>query len=115
MVADDIDSNFKYIQTLVKPTGANIIWARNGKEAVNLVKARAIDVVLMDIVMPEVDGFEATKQIKKIKGDIKVICQTAFPSPENQRAGIESGMDKFLNKPIPVNVMLEAIAEYLQN
>lgn len=115
MVADDIDSNFKYIQTLVKPTGVNIIWARNGKEAVKLVKARAIDVVLMDIVMPEVDGFEATKQIKKIKSGIKVICQTAYPSPEHQRAGIESGMDKFLNKPIPVNVMLEAIAEYLQN
>lgn len=115
MVADDIDSNFKYIQTVVKPTGANIIWARNGKEAVEMVKARAIDVVLMDIIMPEVDGFEATKQIKQIKRDIKVICQTAYPSPEHQRAGIESGMDKFLNKPIPVNVMLEAINEYIRN
>jgi CheY-like chemotaxis protein len=115
MVADDIDSNFKYIQTVVKPTGANIIWARNGKEAVEMVKARAIDVVLMDIIMPEVDGFEATKQIKQIKSDIKVICQTAYPSSEHHRAGIESGMDKFLNKPIPVNVMLEAINEYIQN
>lgn len=115
MVADDIDSNFKYIQTVVKPTGANLIWARNGKEAVELVKARAIDVVLMDIIMPEVDGFEATKQIKQIKADIKVICQTAYPSLEHHRAGIESGMDKFLNKPIPVNVMLEAINEYIQN
>ena len=115
MVADDIDSNFKFIQTIVKPTGANIIWARNGQEAVDMVKSRDVDVVLMDIVMPEVDGFEATKQIKQIKGDIKVICQTAYPSPEHHRAGIESGMDKFLNKPIPVNAMLEAINEYIQN
>jgi CheY-like chemotaxis protein len=80
-----------------------------------MVKSRDVDVVLMDIVMPEVDGFEATKQIKQIKGDIKVICQTAYPSPEHHRTGIESGMDKFLNKPIPVNAMLEAINEYMQN
>lgn len=115
LVADDIDSNFMFIQTLVKPTGANLVWARNGKEAISIAKSREIDVVLMDIVMPEVDGFEATKQIKQYRSDIKVICQTAYPSPEHQKAGIESGMDKFLTKPIPVNAILEAIDEYIAN
>lgn len=115
LVADDIDSNFMFIQTLVKPTGANLVWARNGKEAISIAKSREIDVVLMDIVMPEVDGFEATKQIKQYRSDIKVICQTAYPSPEHQKAGIESGMDKFLTKPIPVNSILEAIDEYIAN
>lgn len=113
MVADDIDSNFVYIQTLLKPTGANLLWAKNGKEAINMAQSKDIDLVLMDIVMPEVDGFEATKQIKLIKNSIPVICQTAYPSPEHQKAGIESGMDKFLAKPIAAYDMLLAIDEYI--
>ena len=113
MVADDIDSNFMFIQTLLKPTGANLLWAKNGKEAINMAQNKEIDLVLMDIVMPEVDGFEATKQIKLLKNHIPIICQTAYPSPENQKAGIESGMDKFLAKPIAAYDMLIAIDEYI--
>ena len=113
MVADDIDSNFKFIQTLIKPTGANLIWAKNGKEAISMAKDNDIDLILMDIVMPEMDGFEATKQIKMIKKDIKVICQTAYPSPEHKAAGIECGMDGFLAKPIALKSMLEVINSYI--
>lgn len=113
MVADDIDSNFKFIQTLIKPTGANLIWAKNGKEAISMAKDNDIDLILMDIVMPEMDGFEATKQIKMIKKDIKVICQTAYPSPEHKAAGIECGMDRFLAKPIALKSMLEVINSYI--
>lgn len=113
MVADDIDSNFRFIQTLIKPTGANLIWAKNGKEAISIVKENNIDLILMDIVMPEMDGFEATKQIKQLKKNIKVICQTAYPSPEHKAAGIECGMDKFLSKPIAIKSMLETINDYI--
>jgi PAS domain S-box-containing protein len=113
MVADDIDSNFKFIQTLLKPTGVNLLWAKNGREAINMAKDKEIDLVLMDIVMPEIDGFEATKQIKQFNNDIKIICQTAYPSPENKQAGIDCGMDKFLAKPIAVYSMMETINDYI--
>ncbi len=113
MVADDIDSNFRFIQTLLKPTGVNLLWAKNGKEAISIVEDNNIDLVLMDIVMPEMDGFEATKRIKQIKNHVTVICQTAYPSPENKMAGIECGMDKFLSKPIAVQSMMEIINDYI--
>jgi hypothetical protein len=113
LVADDIDSNYQFLKTIIKPTGADVIWARNGREAVEVVKEKSIDLVLMDIVMPELDGFEATKQIKNFNNNIKVICQTAFPSPEHQSAGIQSGMDRFLSKPIATTNMMNLIDEYM--
>jgi PAS domain S-box-containing protein len=113
LVADDIDSNYQFLKTIIKPTGADVIWAKNGREAVETVKEKAIDLVLMDIVMPELDGFEATKQIKSYNNQIKVICQTAYPSPENHSAGIASGMDRFLSKPIATSNMMRLIDEYI--
>jgi PAS domain S-box-containing protein len=113
LVADDIDSNFYFLQAIIKPTGANVLWAKNGREAVDTVKSKQIDLVLMDIIMPELNGFEATKQIKSYNSDIKVICQTAYPSPEHQSAGFQSGMDKFLSKPIAANNMMLLIDEYI--
>lgn len=113
LVADDIDSNYKFIQTLLKPTGARLLWAKNGREAVDTVQNQKVDVILMDIVMPEIDGFEATRQIKKIDSNIKIICQTAYPSTEHQLESEQCGMDSFLSKPIAAFSMLKAIDELI--
>lgn len=113
LVADDYDSNFKYLQALIKPTRANVIWAKNGREAIYLASSSKIDLVLMDIVMPEMNGFEATKQIKRINSKVPVICQTAYPSAENIRASKECGMDTLLSKPITVQSMLRTIDRFI--
>jgi PAS domain S-box-containing protein len=113
LVADDIDSNFVFIQTLLKPTGVSLLWAKNGREAIAMAKQHKIDLILMDIVMPEIDGFEATKQIKKFDKNVKVICQTAYPTNENEMASHESGMDSFLAKPIQAYSMLKVIDEFI--
>lgn len=113
LVADDIDSNYRFIQTLLRPTGANLLWAKNGRQAIDMVKENKIDLILMDIVMPELDGFEATKEIKKINSKVKVICQTAYPANDHQVACRESGMDSYLAKPIPPIVMLKTIDEFI--
>lgn len=113
LVADDIDSNYMFIQTLLKPTGAKLMWAKNGQEAVDVVKSHKIDVILMDIVMPEVDGFEATRLIKKFDRNIKVICQTAYPSTDHHVASEECGMDGFLAKPIAPYSILKTIDDFL--
>ena len=113
LVADDIDSNYVYIKVAIKHTNAEVIWAKNGIEAVDIVKNNSsIDLVLMDIVMPDMDGFEATKQIKTFNSNIPVVCQTAYSSNENYKAALDCGFDSYMAKPIKVDGMLQVIDKF---
>ncbi len=114
LVADDIDSNFVFLKAVIKQTNAEVIWAKNGLEAIEMVRKNpAIDLVLMDIVMPEMDGFEATKLIKLHNCNLPVVCQTAYPTNENMAAAQESGFDSFMTKPIKVDGMLQVIDKFI--
>lgn len=116
LVADDIDANYIYLKAALKKTDANVIWAKNGAEAVDFVKQGSnINIILMDIVMPELDGFEATKLIKHINNQIPIIGQTAYPSQKNFTHAKEIGFDSMLEKPIKVNRMLMELDKYLSN
>ena len=116
LVADDIDANFVYLKAALKNTNANVIWARNGVEAVDFVKQGSdINLILMDLVMPELDGFEATRLIKDINNQIPIIGQTAYPSQKNYSFAKEIGFDSMLEKPIKVNRMLMELDKYLSN
>lgn len=113
LVADDIDSNYVYIKAAVKHTNVEVLWAKNGSEAVELVKKNtSINLVLMDIVMPDMDGFEATKQIKTFNSKIPVVCQTAYSTNENYKAALDCGFDSFMAKPIKVEGMLQIIDKF---
>ncbi|MHC1703224.1 MAG: PAS domain S-box protein [Tenuifilaceae bacterium] len=113
LVADDIDANYIYLKAAIKPTNAEIIWAKNGFEAIEHVKNNPdISLVLMDIVMPDMDGFEATRQIKMHNSNIPVVCQTAYPSSENYQLGVACGFDSFMAKPIKVDGMLQTIDKF---
>jgi len=116
LIADDIDANFIYFKALLQKTNAKLIWAKNGLEAVNLVKSNQnIDLVLMDLVMPEVDGFEATRQIKLFRNDLPVLGQTAFPEKVNRNKLADYGFDTVLEKPIKPHQMLFIIDKFLEN
>ncbi|HOZ15442.1 MAG TPA: PAS domain S-box protein [Tenuifilaceae bacterium] len=116
LVADDIDANFVYLKAALKNTNANVIWAKNGVEAVDFVKQGSdINLILMDLVMPELDGFEATRLIKDINNQIPIIGQTAYPSQKNYSFAKEIGFDSMLEKPIKVNRMLMELDKYLSN
>jgi PAS domain S-box-containing protein len=116
LVADDIDANFVYLKAALKNTNANVIWAKNGVEAVDYVKQGSdINLILMDLVMPELDGFEATILIKDINNKIPIIGQTAYPSQKNYSIAKEIGFDSMLEKPIKVNRMLMELDKYLSN
>ena len=82
LIAEDVESNYLFLERVLKRTHATIIWAQNGQEAVDVFKQHLntipIDFVLMDIQMPVLNGLEATKIIKQIQHDIPVIAQTAF-------------------------------------
>lgn len=113
LIADDIDSNFVYLKAAMKQTSAEVMWAKNGLEAVEFVKKYpSIDLVLMDIVMPEMDGIEATKLIKLHNNNLPVVCQTAYPTKDNYQAALDCGFDSFMAKPIKVDGMLQIIDKF---
>ena len=116
LLADDIDVNYAFLKAAIKNTSAEVIWAKNGQEAVDMVMTNpSIDLVLMDIVMPDMDGFEATRKIKAFNNSLPVLCQTAFPSKEHYQAGLECGFDSYLAKPIKLQGILREIDKYFDS
>lgn len=65
LIAEDVESNFLYLEEVIKQTGAQILWAKNGIKAVEMFQQHKVDLVLMDIQMPLMNGFDATKAIKR--------------------------------------------------
>ena len=115
LVVEDIDLNFLYISELLKPTGTMIIHAMNGKEAVERCQSEEnIDIVLMDIYMPIMNGYEATRQIKQIRPELPVIAQTAYAMAEDRKRAIEAGCDDFIAKPIGKEDLLSKIASFIK-
>jgi len=114
LVADDIDSNYVYLKAAIKHTSAEVIWAKTGIEAVELVRNNPdINIVLMDVVMPEMDGYEATKLIKLHNNHLPVVCQTAYPNNDNNQIAIDCGFDSFMAKPIKIDGMLQIIDKFI--
>jgi CheY-like chemotaxis protein len=88
--------------------------AKNGKEAVEIYKNhKHIDVIIMDIKMPEMDGYEATQVIKNMNKEIPVISQSAYAMPADIDKGYDSGMNDYLIKPVKPKVLLSIINKHL--
>lgn len=114
LVAEDEIYNFYYIQELLKPLKVITLHANNGLEAVELAKNNSeISLVLMDIRMPEMDGLEATKQIKKLRPLLPVIAQSAYASREDTEKAKAYGFDYYLSKPIVRDLFIEVVSKYL--
>ncbi len=101
LVADDERTNRSILIALLQAEGYQVVSADNGKEAVELFQRNQPDLVLMDVMMPEMDGYEATRRIKKIAGErfVPVIFITALDDEGSLVKGIEAGGDDFLSKP----------------
>ncbi len=116
LVAEDEAINYFYIETLIEDINLNLklLHAINGKEAVEICRNQEnIDLVLMDIKMPIMDGYEATRKIKRIKPDIQIIAQTAFTTREDMEKAKSAGCDDFLAKPISEETLTEILKKYL--
>ena len=98
----------------LRRTNINILRAENGQQAVDICKAnKNINLVLMDLKMPEVNGIEATIEIKKIRPDLPIIAQTAYAMTEDKKTSIEAGCNDYLAKPIKSKVLISTLNKYL--
>jgi len=113
LIAEDEEINFLFIEALVKSTGAEVFHAWNGQQAIDIVKKESIDLVLMDIKMPIMDGYMATREIKKINPKLPVIAQTAYALGDDKFKCIDAGCDEYITKPIRKNSLFELLSEFL--
>lgn len=114
LIAEDVESNFIYLQELLRPTGIGIVWAQNGKIAVEQIKKdHRIELVLMDILMPEMDGIEAARQVKKIRPELPVIAQTAYSLETETEKEDLANFNGFLIKPIWSPQLLGILEKYI--
>lgn len=112
LVAEDNDSNFM-LMTYILKRHYEFMRARNGKEAVEMVKAEHPDAVLMDLKMPIQDGLEATRQLKAEFPDLPVIAVTANAFNTDRIMALEAGCDEFLTKPVNAELCLKTIAKFV--
>lgn len=112
MIVDDEENNWIFMLDALRPSNANLIWARVGQEAIDIVKSgKKIDVILMDMKMPIMDGYETTMAIKKINSTIPIIAQTAYAQPKEKARCLEAGCDAYISKPIIINRLIKLIIE----
>lgn len=107
LIVDDTAVNIKVIEMFLKPRGYDVITAEDGQIAIDKFIAESPDVILMDVMMPNVDGYEATIKIRELAGDtwVPIIFLSAKANPEDQVKGIEIGGDDYLTKPVNLSLL----------
>ena len=115
LITEDEEVNFYYLKTIFKKTEAKILRAKNGKEAVDLIKDfhGDIDLVLMDLNMPVMDGYEAMKIIKAKHPEIPIIAQTAYTLSEDRNKCMKAGFNDYISKPINRVALFRLVSENL--
>jgi PAS domain S-box-containing protein len=116
LLVDDNKDVLLYLSRTLADTGINTLSARSGIEAIDMVKSMSgIDLVLLDMQMPEMNGIEATKEIRKIRKDIPIIAQTAFIFEDDKDIILEAGCDACLIKPIRKDHLLTVMSNFLKS
>lgn len=110
LIAEDDDPSFLYLKVLLKPYPYEIIRCIDGLEAVEYCKANpALGIILMDIKMPGMDGYEATREIRKFNTDVYIIAQSAYALTEEKKKMMEAGCNAFISKPIDKDKLIDML------
>jgi len=114
LIAEDEIVNYMFLEVLFEETGAILIHAGDGRQAIDAVKTNPdINIVLMDIKMPNINGLEATKQIKAIRPQLPVIAQTAYAMQDDEYKALQAGCNDYISKPIDANKLIGLMKKYL--
>ena len=113
LVVEDVDTNKIFFDAALRRTSARILWAKDGKEAIDIFKENDVDLILMDLQLPVMDGYTATREIKKIDSEVPIIAQTAHVMSGEREKCLEAGCDDYLAKPIRLQVLIDTLSKYL--
>jgi CheY-like chemotaxis protein len=116
LLVDDVHTNLLLLEGILSPTNSRIIGVDNGLKAVNAVrKDKSIDLVLMDVRMPVLDGYEATRRIKRIRPWLPVIALSAYPGSAESEKWKLAGCDAFLGKPLNSSDLFATVTALIEN
>lgn len=117
LIVDDNESNVKFLTILLSKVGYNILTTFNAKTAIDLANSELPHLILMDIMMPELDGFEAIKILKDTDNTkhIPVIAVTAYAMKGDKEKILKSGFNDYISKPIDYKELLEKINKLTNN
>ncbi len=115
LIVEDVESSIMFFKSAFKLTGATIFIAVNGEQAIEVVKNDPdIDVILMDINMPKMNGLEAATIIKSMNPNISIIAQTAYVLKHTEEESLNAGCDIFLEKPISLITLISSINDLIK-
>ncbi|HSV89299.1 MAG TPA: response regulator [Bacteroidales bacterium] len=116
LIAEDDESTILLLKMILRNIVTEVFVAKNGREAVEMLHQQPdIQLVLMDIMMPEMNGFEATRNIREQNNDVVIIAQTALTSSYYRDLAKKAGCNSYLNKPISRLTLVELIQDYFNN
>lgn len=113
LVAEDVDSNFLLLKAILGKT-YQLLWAKDGEQAVEMFKENMPDLILMDVKMPKMDGLEATRIIRSYSSDIPIIALTAYAFEADKEQAYDAGCTDFLTKPVQAAELRATLNKYLQ-
>lgn len=110
LIAEDDEDNRRYFYELFRDENVNLFFAQNGVEAIKLVESTPhLDLVLMDLKMPMMDGYEASRLIKRMRPDLLLIAQTAHALSNDEEKAKQAGCDEYISKPISRELLFKLI------
>ncbi|HSH52093.1 MAG TPA: response regulator, partial [Bacteroidales bacterium] len=114
LVVEDTPSNYLLIENYLKSTKVKIFWAKSGEEAIDIFKeTEHLDLILMDIQLPGINGYEVTKRIKAYNQNVPVIAQTAYALSEEKEHSLKEGCDDYIAKPFKKETLIEVIGKHI--
>jgi CheY-like chemotaxis protein len=114
LIVEDDDISLEFLTELLSPSKVNIICAQDGHKAIEICNENSsIDLVLMDVRLPKINGREAMQQIKKTHPNLPIIAQTAFAMSGDKEKYLDSGFDDYISKPIIMDEILSKISKFL--
>jgi CheY-like chemotaxis protein len=113
LLAEDNELNQDLAMAFLKRMNLTVDLVVNGQQAIDYVKSNDYKLILMDLQMPVMDGYEATRHIKQLKGEVPIIAMSANAFSEAKKRAVEAGIDGFIDKPIVLDKAMSTIAHYL--
>ncbi|MFC2081360.1 response regulator [Bacteroidota bacterium] len=114
LIAEDDDFSFQFFEVIFRERGVDLMRAKNGEDAIRLFNEHNdINLILMDIQLPVVDGYAVTRKIREVDPDIPIIAQTAFAQDGNETKCLEAGCTAYISKPIDMKKLLAMANKYL--
>jgi len=114
LVVEDVESNYQYIVAVLKSTMVSIHWITDGNAAVDFcLNYPDIDMVFMDINLPGIDGYEATRQIRTTKPDLPIVALTAYAMTGERERSLDAGCNEYLSKPVSPRELLAVVTRFL--